>query len=103
MTSHQWAGYNMIANNDFWRQLPSQIQEIVFRNTKTYVGQQRAFVRAANANLEQMLRQHGMLVNTVDIETFRERLRSADFYRNWRQSVGEEAWALMETKVGKIG
>jgi replicative DNA helicase len=44
-----------------------------------------------------------MLVNTVDIETFRERLRSADFYRNWRQSVGEEAWALMETKVGKIG
>jgi tripartite ATP-independent transporter DctP family solute receptor len=103
MTSHQWAGYNMIANNDFWQGLPTQIREIVVRNTKTYVVQQRAFVRAANANLEQALRQHGMLVNTVDIGSFRERLRDADFYRNWRQSVGEEAWALMETKVGKVG
>src|SRR5260370_15379871 len=103
MTSHQWAGYNMIANNDFWQQLPNQIQEVVIRNTRTYVAQQRAFVRAANANLEQTLRQHGMLVNTVELESFRERLRGANFYRNWRQSIGDEAWALMEAKVGKVG
>jgi TRAP-type transport system periplasmic protein len=50
-----------------------------------------------------MLRQHGILVNAVDTESFRERLRDADFYRDWRRSVGEEAWALIETKVGKVG
>jgi TRAP-type transport system periplasmic protein len=83
--------------------LPSQLQEVVVRNTKTHVAQQRAFVRAANANLEQTLRQHGMLVNTVELESFRERLRGANFYRNWRQSIGDEAWALMEAKVGKVG
>jgi TRAP-type transport system periplasmic protein len=44
-----------------------------------------------------------MLVNTVDLESFRERLRGANFYRNWRQSIGDEAWALMEAKVGKVG
>jgi TRAP-type transport system periplasmic protein len=103
MTSHQWAGYNLIANNDFWQRLPAQIQEIVVRNTKTYVIQQRAFVRAANANLEHTLRQRGMLINTVDLESFRERLRGANFYLNWRQSIGEEAWALMEAGIGKIG
>ena len=103
MTSHQWAGYNMIVNNEFWERLPAQIQEIVIRNSKTYVAQQRAFVRAANANLEQTLRHRGMVVNTVDIESFRERLRGANFYRNWRQSIGEEAWALMEAKVGTVG
>ena len=27
----------------------------------------------------------------------------ANFYRNWRQSIGDEAWALMEAKVGKVG
>jgi tripartite ATP-independent transporter DctP family solute receptor len=90
MTSHQWAGYNMIANIGFWRRLPIQVQEIVIRNTKTYVAQQRALVRAANANLEQMLRQHGMLVNAVDTESFRERLRDADFYRDWRRSVARK-------------
>ena len=103
LTSHQWAGYNMIANNDFWQRLPSQIQEVVVRNTKTFVAQQRAFVRGANANLEQTLRQHGMTVNTVELESFRERLRGANFYRDWRQSIGDEAWALMEAKVGKVG
>ncbi len=102
MTSHQWAGYNMIVNNEFWQRLPAQIQGIVIRNTKTYVAQQRAFVGAANVNLEQTLRHRGMVVNTVDIESFRERLRGANFYRNWRQSIGEEAWALMEAKVGTV-
>lgn len=39
-----------------------------------------------------------MLVDTVDTESFRERLMDGDFYCNWRQSVGEEAWARMEAK-----
>ena len=103
ITSHQWAGYNMIANNSYWQRLPARIQDIVIRNAKTYVSQQRAFVRAANAGLEQTLRQRGMIVNTVDVESFRERLTQANFYRDWRQSIGEKAWALMEAEVGKVG
>ena len=103
MTSHRWAGYNLIVNNEFWQRLPTQIQGIVIRNTKTYVAQQRAFVRAANANLEQTLRQRGMVINTVDMQSFRERLRGANFYRNWRQSIGEEAWTQLEAKVGTVG
>jgi tripartite ATP-independent transporter DctP family solute receptor len=103
LTSHQWAGYNMIANNAFWQRLPSPVQDAVVRNAKTYVAQQRAFVRAANAGLEDTLRRRGMIVNTVDVATFRERLTSANFYRDWRQSIGEKAWMLMEAEVGKVG
>jgi hypothetical protein len=44
-----------------------------------------------------------MLINTVDLESFRERLRGANVYLNWRQSISDEAWALMEAKVGKVG
>jgi TRAP-type C4-dicarboxylate transport system substrate-binding protein len=93
----------MIANNAYWQRLPARIQDIVIRNAKTYVAQQRAFVRAANAGLEQTLRGRGMIVNTVDVESFRERLTCANFYRDWRQSIGEKAWALMEAEVGKVG
>jgi TRAP-type transport system periplasmic protein len=103
ITSHQWAGYNMIANSAFWQRLPAQVQDVVIRNAKTYVAQQRAFVRAANAGLEHTLRQRGMIVNTVDVESFRERLTGANFYRDWRQSIGEKAWMLMEAAVGKVG
>ena len=103
LTSHQWAGYNMLANNAYWRRLPADIQDSVIRNTKNYVAQQRAFVRAANAGLEQTLRGRGMIVNTVDVDSFRKRLIGAHFYRDWRQSTGEKAWALMEAEVGKVG
>jgi TRAP-type transport system periplasmic protein len=103
ITSHQWAGYNMIANYAFWQRLPVHVQDIVIRSTKTYVARQRAFVRAANAGLEDTLRRRGMIVNTVDVESFRERLTRANFYRDWRQSIGEKAWMLMEAEVGKVG
>ena len=103
LTNHQWAGYNMIANDAYWQRLPEDIQDIVIRAARTYVGQQRAFVRAANASLEQSLRGHGMIVNAVDVDSFRRRLVEAHFYRDWRQSTGERAWALMEAIVGKVG
>jgi tripartite ATP-independent transporter DctP family solute receptor len=103
LTSHQWAGYNMIANNAFWRRLPAHVQDVVNRNAKTYVTQQRAYVRAANAGLEDTLRRRGMIVNTVDLQSFRDRLGGANFYRDWRQSIGEKAWTLMEAEVGKVG
>jgi tripartite ATP-independent transporter DctP family solute receptor len=103
LTNHQWAGFNMLANNAYWQRLPADIQDVVVRNAKIYVAQQRAFVRAANAGLEKTLRERGMIVNTVDVDSFRKRLIGANFYRDWRQSAGEKAWALMEDVVGKVG
>ena len=103
LTNHQWAGFNMLANNAYWQRLPADIQEAVVRNAKIYVAQQRAFVRAANAGLEKTLRDRGMIVNTVDVDSFRKRLIGVNFYRDWRQSIGEKAWALMEEKGGKVG
>ena len=44
-----------------------------------------------------------MIVNAVDMDSFRKRLMDARFYRDWRQSIGENAWALMEAEVGKVG
>jgi TRAP-type transport system periplasmic protein len=103
LTNHQWAGYNMIANNAYWQRLPADIQDSVVHNARIYVSQQRAFVRSANAGLERTLRDRGMIVNTVDIDSFRKRLMDARFYRDWRQSIGENAWTLMEAEVGKVG
>ncbi len=103
LTSHQWAGYNMIANNAYWQRLPADIQDSVVRNAKIYVAQQRSFVRAANAGLEKTLRVQGMIVNTVNVDSFRRRLIAAHFYRDWRESIGNNAWALMEAEVGKVG
>jgi TRAP-type C4-dicarboxylate transport system substrate-binding protein len=103
LSNHQWAGFNMLASESFWQSLPEDLREAVIRNTRRFVPEQRAFVRAANANYEQILRERGMVFNTPDLESFRERLSDANFYARWRESIGMRAWGLMESEVGPVG
>ncbi len=103
LSAHQWAGFNMIANNAYWQSLPEDHRDSVIRNARLFVPQQRAFVQKYNEQLEVKLRQRGMIVNEVETGSFRRKLIAADFYRRWRQSVGAKAWALMEREVGSVG
>jgi TRAP-type C4-dicarboxylate transport system substrate-binding protein len=103
LTSHQWAGYNMLANQAFWERLPEDIQNSIVRNTKKFVPQQRAFVQALNASAENKLRNRGMIFSQADTESFRKILTDVGFYKKWRASCGEAAWALMETQTGPVG
>jgi tripartite ATP-independent transporter DctP family solute receptor len=103
LTSHQWAGYNMLANQAFWRRLPDDIQDSIVRNTKKFVPQQRAFVQALNASAENKLRDLGMIFTPADTESFRKILTDVGFYRKWRASCGETAWTLMEAQTGPVG
>jgi hypothetical protein len=44
-----------------------------------------------------------MVFNRPASEPFRERLRSAGFYAEWKSKYGDEAWALLERACGKLG
>ncbi len=103
LSNHQWAGFNMIASEIFWQSLDDDLREAVIRNARRFVPEQRAFVRAANTRLEQGLAERGMVFNTPDLESFRARLRDANFYARWRESVGTRAWTMMEDAVGPVG
>jgi tripartite ATP-independent transporter DctP family solute receptor len=103
LTSHEWAGYNMLANLAFWQRLPQAIQESIVRNTKRFVPEQRALMQRMNASAEGSLRARGMIFTPVDIDSFRKTLTDTGFYKRWRASCGEEAWALMETQTGPVG
>jgi tripartite ATP-independent transporter DctP family solute receptor len=103
LTSHEWAGYNMLANQTFWQRLPQDIRDSIVRNTQKFVPQQRAFVQALNASAENKLRDRRMIFVQVDTESFRKTLTKVGFYRKWRASCGEEAWALMEAQTGPVG
>ena len=50
----------------------------------------------------QELAAKGLTFNQPDIAPFREKLRSAGFYAEWKGKYGEEAWALLEKSVGKL-
>jgi tripartite ATP-independent transporter DctP family solute receptor len=103
LTSHQWAGFNMMASQKFWQRLPEDIQDAVIRNTRKYVPEQRAFVQAINAGAEARLKVRGMIVNRADRASFRDALTESGFYKDLRASCGSKAWSLMEAQTGPVG
>ncbi len=55
-----------------------------------------------NANLQKELADKGMIFNQAKAETFRDRLRRAGFYAEWKAKYGDEAWGLLERSSGKL-
>jgi TRAP-type transport system periplasmic protein len=101
ITNHIWSGFNLLANLKFWTALPSSVQTVVDRNVKKYVAQQRAYTNDLNGKLAATLAQRGMVVNTADAGSFRQKLGSG-MYRQWRTQLGTPAWTLLEETVGKL-
>lgn len=101
LTSHMWSGFNLVANLGFWRSLPEDVQEIVRRNVRRYVADQRNYTDRLNARLAHTLAQRGLVFNAADTASFRRKL-GAGFYQRWKERFGATAWALLEQNVGKL-
>jgi TRAP-type C4-dicarboxylate transport system substrate-binding protein len=102
LTNHMWDGFWPLANQQAWDKLPKDLQEIVTRNVNATTVKQRVDVKMLNDTLRADLSKKGLAFNTVDTELFRNALRKAGFYAEWRKKFGEEAWLLLEKYVGGI-
>ncbi len=103
MTNHMWDGYWFIANQQAWSALPPSLQDIISRHINDAALVERAEVRALNDSLQDELEGHGMVFNRPDPAPFRNTLRQAGFYDDWRAKYGPEAWQLLESSVGSLG
>ena len=57
---------------------------------------EREDVAKLNAGLQQELAAKGMVFNQPDPAPFRDKLRKAGFYAEWKGKYGDEAWAILE-------
>lgn len=95
VTNHVWNGYWMLMNPRRWNSVPADIQQIVRRNLNASAMDLRADVARLNPLLEQSLQKKGMVVNRTDPKPFRDALRKAGFYAEWRKKFGEQSWAVL--------
>jgi tripartite ATP-independent transporter DctP family solute receptor len=102
LTNHMWDGFWFLANRRAWQAVPGDVQVIVAKHINAAAVNERADVAKLNAGLQQDLAGKGLVFNQPNVAPFREKLRSAGFYAEWKGKYGEQAWALLENAVGKL-
>ena len=102
LTSHVWDGVWLFANGKAWGALPQDLQKIVADGLNEAGVEQRAKIAATNKSLETDLVAKGITFNKPDPAPFRDKLRAADFYKEWSTRYTPEGWAALEKYVGKL-
>jgi len=102
LTNHMWDGFWFLANRRAWEALPDDVRGTVAKHINAAGLKERDDVAKLNATLQQDLAAKGLVFNRPDPAPFRDKLRAAGFYTEWKAKYGDEAWSLLERSVGKL-
>jgi tripartite ATP-independent transporter DctP family solute receptor len=103
ITNHVWDGYWICANPASWARLPNDIKAVVAKSFNDVALLEREDLAGLDRTLQADLEKKGLTFTKPDLNSFRDKLRTAGFYQEWRGKVGNEAWTLLEKYVGKLG
>ena len=101
-TNHMWDGFWFLANRRNWEALPEDIRAVITKHINAAAVAERADVEALDKVLREQLIAKGMKFNDVKAADFRDKLRAANFYSEWKQKFGDKAWSTLEAAVGKL-
>jgi len=102
LTNHMWDGFWFLANRRAFERLPENLRTIVARNINEAGMKQRADVLELNNNLEKELQTKGLAFNKAAPDSFRDQLRKAGFYAEWKGKFGADAWGILESYSGPL-
>ena len=100
LTYHAFGAFWFVANNDVWKGLPRDVQEIIERNAAKYVALEHRDMTAVDLAVLNKLGRQGLTINRTDQASFRARLKP--YYETWAQTFGPTAWGLLEESVGRL-
>jgi len=102
LTSHSWDGYWLLSNKRAFEALPDELRDIVVKNLNAAAVAQRADSEKLAISLQDDLASKGLTFEKPDVAPFRAALQEAGFYAEWKSKFGDEAWAQLESAVGKL-
>jgi len=95
LTNHLWDGSWLLASKSAWEALPADMRSIVARNFNAAGIAQRASAEQLNNSLRTSLATKGIVFNQPNHDAFRSALKTAGFYRQWKDKFDPQAWALL--------
>lgn len=102
LTNHCWEGMLIASNRQSFTALPADVQDIITRNINASALKEREDMRKLNVDVRAKLEAAGLKFNNVDIAPFRERLKQAGYYSEWRTKMGAESWSSLEKYTGPL-
>jgi tripartite ATP-independent transporter DctP family solute receptor len=103
LTGHMHTPFEMLANGAAWQRLPKNLQDILARRLDEAALLERADIASGDGTLQAQLQKHGQTFVEPDKASFRQMLRDAGVYGQWRDAYGgAEPFSLLEKAVGKL-
>jgi TRAP-type transport system periplasmic protein len=102
MTNHIWVGLHVSFNNDAWKRLPPDMQELAHKHFTAGAMAERDDWQVMDKTEADKMTKAGMVFNTPDTKPFQEALRKAGFYPDVKKQMGDEAWGLLEKYTGPL-
>jgi tripartite ATP-independent transporter DctP family solute receptor len=103
ITNHVWDGHWFVCNAAAWNGLPDDLKEIVARNLNAGAVHEREDMAEGAKTAQADLEKAGMVFNVAETQSFRDGLKSAGFYKQWRAKLGDEPFAILERYAGPLG
>ncbi len=100
LTNHMWDGFWFLANRRAFAALPQEAQAVVLREMDRSALEQRADVEKLNAEVRSQLAASGLAFNDVDQGPFREQLKRAGYYDQWKAKFGGTGWSVLASATG---
>lgn len=102
LSNHVWDGSWIVGNGRSWKAAPEDVRTVVSRHFNEAAALQRQDIADQNESLKTSLEKGGLRFNTCDPAPFREALKKAGFYADWKAKFGADAWSLLEASVGSL-
>ena len=103
MTNHAWDGFWLLVNGRVWRGIPPDIQSVMQKHFNAAARSERSDLAQANVDTQRSLEKAGLAFNSTDPQLFQQALRKTNFYPQWREKFGPEAWNLVQKYAGDVG
>lgn len=102
LTGHTWDGHFIFGNAKKMQALPKEVQAALVTHLNAAALAQREDIARLNQDAQAQLTKLGIAFNRPDPAPFREMLKSAGFYTEWKGKYGDEVWAKLEKYSGKL-
>jgi tripartite ATP-independent transporter DctP family solute receptor len=102
LTGHTWDGHFIFGNAKKMQSLPPEVQQALTKHLNAAALKQREDIARLNVDAQAQLAKLGVVFNNTNHDPFRDMLKNAGFYTDWKAKYGEEIWSKLEKYAGRL-